>query len=96
MNRSQGLKDSHDPKDSEGYPFDEKKLHALAEHAAETLGVSIYGGDAIISPNGTITLIDLNDWPSFAPCRGAAAHAIAKYLKDTYDAVKNQRKVVEI
>ncbi len=81
------------PKESEGYPFDEKKLLALADHAAEALGVSIYGGDAIISPEGKITLIDLNDWPSFAPCRGAAAHAIAKYLKDTYDAIQNKRKV---
>jgi len=80
------------PKESEGYPFDEKELQAMASHAAGELGVSIYGGDAIISPDGHITLIDLNDWPSFAPCRGAAASAIAKYLKETYDATQNQRK----
>lgn len=58
------------PKDSQGYPFEEKKLQAIAERAAQTVGLGIYGGDAIISPNGDITLIDLNDWPSFAPCRG--------------------------
>jgi hypothetical protein len=80
------------PKDSEGYPFDERKLKTMAEHAAEVLGLSIYGGDAIISPDGKITLIDLNDWPSFAPCRGAAASAIAKYLKDTYRATQNSGK----
>jgi hypothetical protein len=80
------------PKDSEGYPFDEKALKTLADRAAQTLGLTIYGGDAIISPEGKITLIDLNDWPSFAPCRGAAASAIAKYLKEAYRATQNTRK----
>lgn len=84
------------PKDSEGYPFDENALRALAEHAAKTIDISIYGGDAIISPEGKITLIDLNDWPSFAPCRGAAASAIAKYLKETYDAIKNKRSTLRV
>jgi hypothetical protein len=84
------------PKDCEGYPFDEKKLLALAEHAAAALEVSIYGGDAIISPEGKITLIDLNDWPSFAPCRGAAASAIAKYLKETDNAIQNHRKTAAV
>lgn len=80
------------PKDCYGYPFDETKLQALAEAAAEALGVQIYGGDAIISPEGNITLIDLNDFPSFAPCRGAAAHAIAQFIKDTHHALQNNRK----
>jgi hypothetical protein len=84
------------PKDSEGYPFDEKELQAMAEHAAQSIDISIYGGDAIISAEGKITLIDLNDWPSFAPCRGAAANAIAKYLKETYDAIKKPRKTASI
>jgi len=79
------------PRESQGYPFDERELRLLAEHAARTLDLGIYGGDAIIGPDGDITLIDLNDWPSFAPCRGAAASAIAYYLKDAYHAHKNQR-----
>ena len=78
------------PKDSEGYPFDGKELERMAAHAASALGVGIYGGDAIISPDGKITLIDLNDWPSFAPCRGAAASAIAHYLKETYHAFQHR------
>ena len=82
------------PKDSEGYPFDEKELQAMAEHAAKALDISIYGGDAIISAEGKITLIDLNDWPSFAPCRGAAASAIAKYLKESYDAIQSSRETI--
>jgi len=86
----------HYPKDSEGYPFDEKALRTLADHAAQALGLTIYGGDAIIAPDGKITLIDLNDWPSFAPCRGAAASAIAKYLKDTYRARKTTRETAKV
>jgi hypothetical protein len=83
------------PKDCVGHPFDEDQLMRIAEDAAKKLEISVYGGDAIISPNGAITLIDLNDWPSFAPCRGAAAHAIARYLKETY-ATQNRRTAVEI
>jgi len=84
------------PKDSEGYPFYEKDLLKMAEHAAESLGLSVYGGDAIISPEGNITLIDINDWPSFAPCRGAAASAIAKFLKDAHRAHKNSRETAKV
>jgi hypothetical protein len=68
------------PVDCRGFPFDAHELHRLAERAARLLGLEIYGGDAIIAADGGITLIDLNDWPSFAPCRGAAAHAIAQRL----------------
>jgi hypothetical protein len=74
------------PRESEGHPFEEKVLATMATMAAESIDLGIYGGDAIISPNGKITLIDLNDWPSFAPCRGAAASAIALYLKETLHA----------
>jgi hypothetical protein len=81
------------PKESQGYPFDERALERLAEHAAAALDLGIYGGDAIISSEGDITLIDLNDWPSFAPCRGAAASAIAYHLKDTFHALKNRRQI---
>ena len=62
---------------------------------AATLGISVYGGDAIISPDGTITLIDLNDWPSFAPCRGAAAFAIARFLKESY-VTRNRRETASL
>ena len=48
--------------------------------AAETLGLYIYGGDAIISPDGGIAIIDINDWPSFAPVREEASREIAKLV----------------
>ena len=60
--------------------FDVPALQRLAEHAAAAAGLHIFGGDAIVSPSGELTLIDLNDWPSFAPCRATASTAIADYL----------------
>lgn len=74
------------PRESEGHPFEEKVLSTMASLAAESIDLGIYGGDAIVRADGRITLIDLNDWPSFAPCRGAAASAIALYLKETLHA----------
>lgn len=62
------------------YTYDAKQLHQLAERSAEVLGVEIYGGDAIIQKDGSIHIIDLNDWPSFAPCREEAAKVIAHFL----------------
>lgn len=60
-----------------GIPFDEEHLYSICAAAAEILGISIYGGDCIVAEDGSIRLIDLNDWPSFAPCRDAAAPSIA-------------------
>ena len=68
------------PGESRGYAFDAAALTALAVRAASAAGLDIFGGDVIVSPAGDLTLIDLNDWPSFAPCREAASDAIAEYL----------------
>lgn len=61
-------------------PFAENRLKTLCKEAAGALGVKIYGGDCIVSENGDIRIIDLNDWPSFAPCRAEAAPYIAKAI----------------
>ncbi|MBK1440051.1 hypothetical protein JHJ32_08650 [Parapedobacter sp. ISTM3] len=68
------------------YPFDEALLKQTATKSAENLGVHIYGGDAIIGRDGTFHVIDLNDWPSFAPCREEAAQAITSLLVAAYTA----------
>ena len=60
--------------------FDNNKLQELASKSAKILGLSIYGGDAIISPEGNISIIDMNDWPSFAPIREEASKHIAKLI----------------
>jgi hypothetical protein len=67
-------------REAHGYRFDPAELVRIAEQAAALAGLDIFGGDVIVSPAGELTLIDLNDWPSFAPCRDAAAGAIAGFL----------------
>lgn len=59
-------------------PFSEASLKQLADQASRASGFTVYGGDAIISPEGDIRIIDFNDWPSFSACRKDAAKAIAQ------------------
>ncbi len=54
-------------------------LPALARRSAEAVGLEVYGGDAVLTPNGQTLIIDLNDWPSFARCGPSAAREIARY-----------------
>jgi glutathione synthase/RimK-type ligase-like ATP-grasp enzyme len=62
------------------YPFNFSHLETLANRAATAAGLDIFGGDVIVSTSGELTLIDLNDWPSFAPCRERASYAIADFI----------------
>lgn len=71
-----------------GLSFDECVLKQCADEAARVLDVPVYGGDAVVSADGSVRLIDFNDWPSFAPCREEAAPAIARYV---VKAVKKQQ-----
>jgi hypothetical protein len=57
-----------------------KAMTALAERGAAALGLEIFGGDCVRDRLGGLWLIDLNDWPSYAPCRTSAAEAISTYL----------------
>jgi hypothetical protein len=67
------------PADREAQPpvVDAAYLRSLADRAAAVLGLDVFGGDAVIRPEGDPILIDVNDWPSFAPVRVPAAEAIA-------------------
>ncbi len=58
---------------------DEERLRALAFDAARALGLEVFGGDVALPAPDVPVLIDLNDWPSFAPFRAEAAAAIAGY-----------------
>jgi hypothetical protein len=62
------------------HPFDTDTLAAETRRAAAALSLDVYGGDAIVSPDGAISVIDLNAWPSFALFRPAAATHIAALL----------------
>jgi glutathione synthase/RimK-type ligase-like ATP-grasp enzyme len=55
-------------------------LMALAIRSAELLGLEIYGGDVIVMGDGSLVLVDLNDWPSFSMCKMEAAKGIARYV----------------
>lgn len=62
------------------FPFDAAQLKCIADRAASVSGLTVYGGDAIVKADGSILIIDFNDWPSFSPCRRPAAKAIAQRL----------------
>ena len=62
------------------FRFDEEELKRIAQRAGDALDVKIYGGDCIVGADGKISVIDFNDFPSFAPCREEAAARIAEYI----------------
>jgi hypothetical protein len=55
----------------------------VAFAAARRLGLDVFGGDVALPDPDHPVLIDLNDWPSFAPFRDEAARHIAGYVHDT-------------
>lgn len=74
---------------SRGLEFDLEALKAMCQRASEIMDVKIYGGDCIVDADGTVRIIDFNDWPSFAPCRAEGSLAIAKCV---LKAIKECRK----
>ena len=60
------------------HPFDKEALAHIAAKAARALGLTIFGGDAIITAQGEIFIIDINDFPSFSAVREQAAAQIAR------------------
>jgi len=60
--------------------LDPGELYRWAEAAAEALDLQIYGGDGIATPDGKLTIIDINDWPSYARFREVAAGCIARHI----------------
>lgn len=60
--------------------LDVERLRGICESAGNAMGIDIYGGDAILSGNGEICIIDFNDWPSFSPCRETGAQKIAERI----------------
>ncbi len=71
----------HDPSTARRLPFELEDLAAQAELAAKVVAVEIFGGDAIVTPEGKIFVIDINSWPSFARVRSEAAVQIARRLR---------------
>ena len=67
-----------------GHSFQAARLRQASFSAAAALGLEIFGGDAIIRPDGEPIIIDLNAWPSYALYRDRAAQAIADCLTERF------------
>ena len=61
-------------------PFDSSALKEIAQRAASAVGLTIYGGDAVVTADGSIFIIDINDFPSFTAVRDEAAKEIARLI----------------
>jgi hypothetical protein len=55
-------------------------LRRRAQQCGDVLGLDVFGGECVATADGRLPVIDVNDWPSFAPCRAAAARAIASHV----------------
>ena len=62
------------------YFFQKEHLRSTVEMLSRLVRTPIYGGDAIIAPEGEFKIIDFNDWPSFSRCREEAANAIIQLV----------------
>ena len=78
--RGHGVLHAFAPHEAHCPPIDYARLNTLAQQASEVLGLDIYGGDCLMTSDGTLYLIDLNDWPSFRGCRPVAATHIAQHI----------------
>lgn len=70
----------HDPESARRIPFKADALAHQAAAAAAAVNLGVFGGDAIISTESRIYLIDINSWPSFARVRAEAARRIARHV----------------
>jgi hypothetical protein len=62
------------------HPFSEEALRDAFFCAARVLDLEVFGGDAVVTSDGSIYLIDINAWPSFALFRKEASEAIARHI----------------
>lgn len=62
--------------------FNSEELHETCSQAAEAVGLDVYGGDAVFDPKEKkLVIININDWPSYAPCRPEAVKAITGLIQ---------------
>ena len=61
------------------YPFSAEEMKTAVDRLATSIGVIVYGGDAIVRSDGSFVIIDFNDWPTFSPCREEAGKAIVTH-----------------
>jgi hypothetical protein len=78
--RGHGVLHAFAPHETHCPPIDYARLNTLARQASAVLGLDVYGGDCLLTADGTLYLIDVNDWPSFRGCRPVAASHIARHI----------------
>ena len=81
----------HDAESARKLPLDLEGLALQAEKAARAVGLEIFGGDALVSAEGPIYIIDINSWPSFARVRAEASVQIARHLHLKLRAIQDSR-----
>ncbi len=64
--------------------FDAARARDIALQAAQALQLDVFGGDFLAARDGSVYLLDVNDWPTFSRCRAEAAPAIADYVRRRY------------
>jgi hypothetical protein len=79
----------HDPVRAKRHAFEVESLAEQAAVGARALNLEIFGGDAIVTPDGNLTLLDLNSWPSFALVRREAAVQISWHLQKRLKSLKD-------
>lgn len=62
------------------YSFDESRLKEIVLSISRVLDIKFFGVDFIIGQIGDITVIDVNDWPSYSICQDEAAEAISRTI----------------
>ncbi len=72
----------HKDQDLKEYRFSQRELRYKCQKAGMLLELEIFGGDAIVRPDGKVFIIDINAWPSFALFRKEASCAICSLLED--------------
>jgi hypothetical protein len=70
----------HKEQELKRHAFSEEALRSAFFGAAKVLDLEIFGGDAVVASDGSIYLIDINAWPSFALFRKEASEAIARHI----------------
>lgn len=71
----------HKPQVAKKFKFNEDELHKNSCRFADAVGVEVYGGDAIVTSDSKIYIIDINSWPSFARVRDEVKKRIAFHIK---------------
>lgn len=67
-------------------------MRDLCMKAAETLRVDIFGCDLVVDAERRCSIVNFDDWPSFAPIRKEASKAIARAVMERVKHLTYKRK----